>query len=122
MSEDEFVKLMRNVFRSLQLFRSMYEETGQDTITCEGVSLNLFDMEKLYGYRHLLSPRQSEAIELFLQHDIKEKDVAVRMGVSETNPVAIYATQGLRKMYRMIESGTISGFDDLIGKSTEWDD
>lgn len=117
MSEESFVKLMRGVFRNLQTFRSLYEETGKDTIVYDDITLNLFDMEHLYGQRRLLSLRQQEAIELFLEQDIKEKDVAIMMGVSETNPVAIYATQGLKKMYQMIDSGVIQGFDDLIWKA-----
>ena len=116
MGEETFVKFMRKVFRNLQGFRSYYEETGRDMITCDGVTLNLFDMERLYDQRRLLSLRQQEAIELFLEQDIRERDVAVMMGVSETNPVAIYATQGLKKMYRMIESDVISGYRDLIWK------
>lgn len=116
MNEESFVKLMRGVFRNLQTFRSVYEETGNDTLVCNDMTLNLFDMERLYAQRRLLSLRQQEAIELFLEQDIKEKDVAIMMGVSETNPVAIYATQGLKKMYHMIDTGVISGFDDLIRK------
>lgn len=121
MNEETFVRLMRGIFRNLQYFRSIYEETGQETITHDDITLNLFDMEKLFEYRSFLSRRQKQAIELFLQQDIREKDVAVMMGVSETNPVAIYATQGLKRMYEMIEQGIIPGYDDLIWKGT-WED
>lgn len=115
MEEHEFVDLMRGIFRNLNSFRSVYEDFGISEITGpKGITLNLHDIELLYGYRTKLSPRQKEAIELFLFRDIREKDVAVMMGVSDTNPVAIYATQGLKKIYRMIQSGEIPAFEDWV--------
>lgn len=115
MTEDDFVFLFRKVFRNLRAFRAAYEDYGTDEIIGPGgIELNLHDLERLYEERHRLSRRQKEALELFLHDDVREKDVAEIMGVSKTNPVAIYATQGLRKMYRMIKSGEIAGFEDLI--------
>lgn len=115
MEEHEFVDLMRRVFRNLSSFRAMYEDTGIAEVTGpKGIVLNLYDIERLYSFRTSLSPRQQEAIELFLGEDIREKDVAIMMGVSDTNPVAIYATQGLKRIYKMIESGEISGFEDWV--------
>lgn len=115
MEEHEFVDLMRGIFRNLNSFRSLHEDFGISEITGpKGITINLYDIELLYSYRYRLSPRQREAIELFLFRDIREKDVAVMMGVSNTNPVAIYATQGLKKIYRMILAGEIPRFEDWV--------
>ena len=49
---------------------------------------------------------------MFLVDDIREKDVAGGLGVSEVNPVAIYATQGLRRLCDMYETGIIPGVEE----------
>jgi hypothetical protein len=51
------------------------------------------------------SQRQRQAVELFLYEDKRERDVAEAMGVSPANPVAIYATQGLRRLAQIYDSG-----------------
>lgn len=115
MEEHEFVDLLRRVFRNLKSFRALYEDTGtSEVVGPNGLVLNLNDIERLYLHKGCLSPRQSQAIELFLYEDIREKDVAKLMGVSETNPVAIYATQGLKKLYRMVCEGEIEGYEDWV--------
>lgn len=102
------VGVLRELFRHLQSFQALYEGYGIDVITGpDGSSYHYLDIEYLYSCRTLLSSRQSQAIELFLYHNIKEREVARMMKVSETNPIAIYATQGLARLCEMIEAGKL---------------
>lgn len=103
------VGVLRELMRNLIPFRTLYEDTGQDTIIGpDRVEYSLWDLERLYESLFLLPPRQAEAIELCLVRQYRERDAAVAMGVSETNPVAMYATDGLKNLIRMVESGQIS--------------
>lgn len=102
------VRILRELIRHLQAWRALYESDGIDTITGpDGQTYCLHDVEYLYQCRTLLSPRQSEAINLFLYQNIRERDVALLMKVSETNPIAIYATQGLARICEMIKNGEL---------------
>jgi DNA-directed RNA polymerase specialized sigma24 family protein len=73
---------------------------------------NVHDIEYLYSCRTLLSPRQRQAIELCLYENYKEKEAARIMGVSETNPVAMYATDGLRKLCDLIAAGELTRYSE----------
>lgn len=105
------VNVLREVFRNLVAWESLYESEGIDVITCEGESWCLWDVQLLYKASQTLLPaRQREAIQLFLIDNMREKDAAVKMGVSETNPIAMYATTGLKRLIELAESGKIAGF------------
>jgi DNA-directed RNA polymerase specialized sigma24 family protein len=100
------------MFRNLVAFRSLYESEGLEVITApDGTEWSLWDLEYLYEESQLrLPPQQRKAIELCLVRNVKESEAAVMMGVSATNPVAKYATEGLRKMIQFIESGQLRRF------------
>lgn len=105
------------MFRNLQAFRAFYEAEGQDTITGpDGRDYCLFDIEYLYDQVRLLSPRQREAIEVCLILNVKEKDATAIMGVSKTNPVMMYATNGLKRICAMIDAGEVPRYveDELM--------
>jgi predicted DNA-binding protein (UPF0251 family) len=105
------VSILRELFRNIQAFRSFYETEHQDTIRdAHGREWCLWDIEYLYEQRHLLSTRQCEAIELCLFLNMTEENAAVRMGVSPTNPVAMYATDGLKKLVAMVEAGELARY------------
>lgn len=107
------VSVLRELFRNLQAFRAFYEAEGQDTITGpDGQDYCLFDIEHLYSQVTLLSPRQRQAIELCLVSNVKEKQASQIMGVSETNPVMMYATNGLKKICEMIERGEMPRYKE----------
>lgn len=95
----------------------MYESDGVDTvIDPDGEEWNLFDIDYLYRVGlPRLPPRQREAIELCLVRNMKEVEAARTMGVSPTNPVAMYATSGLEKLVGMVKAGTFPHFrcDDI---------
>ena len=97
--------------RHLQAWQSLYETDNIDTITGpDGSIYHLTDIQYLYGCRTLLSPRQRQSIELCLYENVKEKDATFIMGVSVTNPVAMYATDGLSRLCTMIAAGELPRF------------
>ena len=106
-------RVLRELFRNLKEFEALFETEGTDTIQGpDGTEYCLFDIKRIYDARFLLSLRQSQAIAMFLVDDIRERDVAAGLGVSEVNPVAIYATQGLRRLCSMYETGMLPGMED----------
>lgn len=111
------VATLRELIRNLQGFQALRETTGTTEITGPGgVTHSIYDVEYLYECRSLLSPRQRQAIELFLYQNIRERDVAKMMGVAETNPIAIYATQGLNRLCEMVAKGELAGYrDESVG-------
>jgi hypothetical protein len=112
--KDPRVSELRELFRNLEAFRTVYESTGVQEVTSDdGATWSLWDLEYLYRKAmELLTPRQSQAIDLYLVRNIREKDAARMMGVSETNPVAMYATLGLRRLLDLMEAGSLPRFRD----------
>lgn len=105
------VTTLRELFRNLQSFQSLRESYGITEITSpSGEVYSVYDIEYLYSSRNRLSKRQREAIELFLYRNIRERDVAKQMQVAETNPIAIYASQGLGRLCEMIDKGELPGY------------
>lgn len=105
------VSVLRELFRNLQSFRSVYETDGIDEVVGpDGVHYCLWDLEYLYKQLHRLPRRQAQAIELCLVQNMRECDAAQVMGVSPTNPVAMYAKSGLEKLVFMAEEGVLPGF------------
>ncbi|MET7363319.1 sigma-70 region 4 domain-containing protein [Streptomyces sp. NPDC005562] len=113
------VRVLREIFRHLQAWNSLYENEGKDTIAGpDGTEYCIHDIIHLYheavegrdeNNKHRLSPRQRQAIQLFLVENRSEREVARLMGVSEDNPVASYATQGLVRLNELITAGVITG-------------
>ncbi|MGW7100344.1 sigma factor-like helix-turn-helix DNA-binding protein [Streptomyces sp. NPDC054838] len=116
------VRVLRELFRHLQAWNALYESEGKDTIKGpDGTEYCIHDISRLYiqavdgkdkNGKHLLSPRQRQAIQLFLIQNRSEREVARLMGVSEDNPVASYATQGLARINELIALGQITGNDE----------
>jgi DNA-directed RNA polymerase specialized sigma24 family protein len=105
------VSVLRELFRHYQAFRALYETEGIDTVVGpEGDEFSLWDVQYLARQLHRLPPRQREAIQLCLIENKKESDAAVLMGVSVTNPVAMYATEGLKKIVELVQTGALPGF------------
>lgn len=93
------VRVLRELFRYLIEWRSLYEAEGIDTLTApDGAVYNLWDVEALYARVPELPLRQRQAITYYLVNNVMERDVAVMMGVSITNPIAMYATSGLERL------------------------
>lgn len=78
-----------------------------DTIQGPDGDICLWDLEYLYCQLYRLPLRQRQAIELCLVQNIKETDAAVMMGVSPTNPVAMYASSGLEKIVILMDTGQL---------------
>lgn len=103
---------LRQLFRYLQEFRSLYELEGIEEVTTpSGNTWSLWDLEYLFERAaELLTTAQYRAITLFLVHDIKEQDAAELMGVSRTNPIGMYAALGLSKLVEFIDAGGLERF------------
>lgn len=102
------VSILRELLRHLQAWRALYEADGVDVLEGpDGFSISLWDLETIYQMVDTLPPRQAEAIELCLVQNVRERDAAVMMGVSPTNPVAMYATSGLEKLVKQVEQGEV---------------
>ena len=103
--------LVREMFRHLQAFRDAYSDHGVDLITWDGVGWSLWDIEALYeSSQTLLSPRQAQAIDLFLVQGMFESQAALVMGVSSTNPIGMYATDGINKLIRLVNDHRVAGY------------
>ena len=88
--EDLTVELLRRVFRNLKVWRSLYESEGLDTIRSDGVELSIWDVELLLRQsQRVLTPRQAQAIMLFLVENHSEEEVAIWMGIDPGNPVGM---------------------------------
>ena len=99
------------MFRQYQAWKSAYEAHEVDDVLKHGAfEISLWDLEYLIKSLDLLPPRQQQAIRLCFLCNLREEDAAVRMGVSRTNPVSMYANAGLTKILAMIESGDLPRF------------
>lgn len=100
------------MFRNLQAFRSLYEADGVDVLPDpSGQMWSLWDLEYLLEEGLPLLPvRQRQSIMLCLVLNMRERDAAILMGVSPTNPVSMYASSGLMKLLEMMDEGTLSRF------------
>lgn len=106
------VRVMRELFRNLQKWNALYETAGTENLTGpDGTEYCIHDIVRLYQQGvPRLSPRQRQAIHLCLIEGRPEREVARMMGVSESNPVASYATQGMMRLNQMIAAGEIPGY------------
>ena len=105
---------LRELFRHLQAWRSLWESEGTDVLSSRGQSYCLHDIEYLYSLLPSLPRRQWQAIELCLVQNLKESDAAVAMGISPTNPVSMYAASGLRRVLEWIANGELPGWDEIL--------
>lgn len=99
------------MFRHLVPLRTLHETDGVDEITSSfGNTWSLWDLEYLYAQTERLTDPQRRAITLCLVHGILEREAAIMMGVSESNPVGMYATLGLARLLEMIDQGRLERF------------
>ena len=105
--------VLRDLFRGLERWRSAYETYGIDTLTTpDGVEWSIHDLEYLYTVAmETLPPSRSRAIDLCLVQGYREWDASI------TNPVSMYATKGLQKLVRLIESGQLPRFRTTEGEA-----
>lgn len=103
------VSLLRELFRNLLAWRSLYTSDGVDSLTTpDGYTVSLWDLEYLYEVSQVILPiRQRQAIRLCLLLNLSEQDAADVMRIDQTNPVAMYATSGLEKIIHMQRFNTL---------------
>jgi hypothetical protein len=105
------VGVLRELFRNLQAWKSLFESEGIDVLCGpDGQEWCLWDVEYLYSQLDQLPRRQRQAIQLGLIENIKERDVAIIMGVSPTNPVFAYAASGIERLIELIYDGRLPQF------------
>lgn len=106
--KDSRVGLLREMFRNFQQWRADYESSGLDVLRSDGQEWSLWDVA--YLVEHCvpqLPQRQREAIQLCLVQGLREQDVAVLMGINPNNPVASYATNGIKRLLAQIDAGDL---------------
>lgn len=102
------VDLLRELLRNLLPWRALFTSEGVDTLTCDGISVGLWDIEYLYLVSQQILPiRQRQAIRLCLVQNLSEQDAASIMRIDDTNPVAMYATSGLEKIIHNMRFGLL---------------
>jgi hypothetical protein len=103
------VDLLRELFRNLAQWRSIFTSDQVDQIHCpDGQTLALADVEYLYLVSQQVLPvRQRQAIRWCLVMNLSEQDAAEIMKIEDTNPVAMYATSGLETIVHMYQYGLL---------------
>lgn len=90
---------LRWCFRNLLDLRELSRLTDLDVIKGpDGTEIALAELERLCARVACLSPRQRQAIETHLIRGMRQKDVAIMMGLAPSNPIGLYATVGLRTL------------------------
>jgi DNA-directed RNA polymerase specialized sigma24 family protein len=104
---DPRVKVLRELLRHWEEWRTLFETYGLELIPCpDGSEWSFWDVKYLIDEAVPLLPmRQRQAIDLCLVKNLRERDVAVLMGIDPENPVAMYATTGLESIFEMIDEG-----------------
>lgn len=103
------VEILREAFRHLQAWHSLYEAEGVDVLTGpDGEEWSLWDIDVLYEMsQHYLSVRQRQAIKLCLYENLSEARAARSMGTDESNPVTMYASSGLETLVHLYRVGML---------------
>jgi hypothetical protein len=103
------VETLREMFRHLQAWHSLYEAEGIDVLTGpDGEEWSLWDIDILYEMsQHYLSVRQRQAIRLCLYENLSEARAARAMGTDESNPVTMYASSGLETLVHLYRVGML---------------
>ena len=101
------VEGLRVIFRGLVVWRDLFDRYGSDLQTVideSGIEWDLMEVELLYRVsQERLTTRQAQAIRYFLLGNMREEDVAVAMGIKPSNPIGLYATEGLRRLVEMVD-------------------
>lgn len=103
------VETLREMFRHLQAWHSLYEAEGIDILSGpDGEEWSLWDIDILYEMsQHYLSVRQRQAIKLCLYENLSEARAAKAMGTDESNPVTMYASSGLETLVHQYRVGML---------------
>lgn len=96
---------LRVVLRGLLAWRDLFDRYGDVLYTVTdpfGVEWELHEVERLYQMsQEVLTRRQAQAVRYFLVDNMREEDVAVAMGIKPSNPIGLYATEGLRRIVEL---------------------
>lgn len=106
------VSVHRELIRNLQHWRSLYEsmEVADELVASDARSYSLWDVQSFYEQRTVTPERMQQSIQFCLYENMKESDAAVRMGISASNPVSVYATIGLTTMLTKATKGELATY------------
>lgn len=107
------VGVHRELIRNLQHWRSLYEamEVPDTLMASDARSYSLWDVGVFYEQRIVVPERMQQSIQYCLFENMIERDAAVRMGISESNPVSEYATIGLTNMLAKACKGELGAYN-----------
>jgi DNA-directed RNA polymerase specialized sigma subunit len=86
--------ILREVYRHYLDFEDYWRRTGRESITHKGVTINFMDLKTGVDK---LSGRKQQAFYLNVIRDMKQKDVALRMGIT-TVSVGQYVAEACRQL------------------------
>lgn len=101
------VDVLRELFRRLVLWRTIYESDGVEIITLPDghTEVSIHDVEYLLSLTEILPLRHRQAIYLCLVWNYSEEEAAEAIRIDISNPVAQYATAGLRQLLSAVRLG-----------------
>jgi DNA-directed RNA polymerase specialized sigma24 family protein len=79
LTRDQRHRVLREVYRNYLSYESFISNTGQDVIEHKGVKISFSDLK--FGIKEL-SPRKREAFFYNVILDMRQKDVATKMGIT----------------------------------------
>lgn len=96
---------LRTMLRGMLAWRDLFDQFGTPiySVTDQyGTEWSIHEVERLYLLsQSMLTVRQAQAIRYFLVDNMREEDVAIAMGILPSNPIGLYATEGLRRLVEM---------------------
>ena len=101
--------VLREMFRNLQAWESLYEAEGVDVLVSpEGTAWSLWDVKMLYEMsQYYLPVRHAQAIRYCLYHNLSEAQASKEMGAAELMPVSMYASSGLETLVHWSRVGML---------------
>lgn len=91
-------KVLEDVYRHYLDFQDFYMRTGQHVIEAHGLTVSFLDLKEQL---HKLSPRKREAFLYNVIYDMKQDDVAQRMGIASVTigQYVVASSQQIAKWY-----------------------
>jgi FixJ family two-component response regulator len=96
-------KVLREAYRNYHQLQQYVQATGNHCLTYKGLTISFYDLDKNINK---LSPRKKEAFYLNVIIDMKQKDVAERMGITCVS-VGQYVAQACSQLAELYFEGEV---------------